>query len=270
MRLKLTGILVVAFLASDAASSVEVRAAANLPNCLCTYTVPPLGMTGDDYYSSISWNTSPSWCGSPMVSLADSYGIKSSHWGAGYGFFQCDQTLPFARSMNAITALALSGPNAVTGTLFQFQTQAFPLIDWAYLWTLNKLDDTRGQCEHGDMKQFNASESGGTIKLYIRRSGSCQMGFFYGNDTAERAGILVHEARHVGGPGHYNTYQDFNFGSGGAYEFQATWLRQYAENGQAAPGDMRCSAADRAQTILFNNFVIPAPTFPDPEVCSLP
>ena len=240
---------------------------ANLPNCLCTYSVPNLNVSGDNWYSGLSvWaGGSSTWCSGTMFTLAGNYGFNG--WGSGWGTYECDNTKPFARTMNAITALATASPNTITGTLYQFQTAAFPLLDWAYLWTANKMDDTRGKCEHGDLKQFNAAEGGGAVKLYIRRSGSCNLGFFHGNDAAERAGIMVHETRHIGGPSHYNTYQDFAFGGGGAYEFEATWLQQYAQGSVSSPLLLRCSAANRAQAILNGNFVIPPPAFTVPAGC---
>ena len=245
---------------------------ASIPNCLCSYTVPNLYTSGDNWYSGLTgWGGgNGTWC-SVQQSIASSYGITTPlnqfGWGPGYGTFECDSTKPFGRTMNAITALATASPNTITGTLFQFQTAAFPLLDWAYIWTANKMDNTVGKCEHGDMIGFNAAEGQGKVKLYVRRSGSCKMGFFHGLDAAERAGTLVHESRHVGGPGHYNQNQDFSFGEGGAYAFEVTWLTQYADGGTATPPLLRCSAADRAKSLLNMNFVIPPPGYQSPDFC---
>ncbi|MEQ9317855.1 MAG: hypothetical protein RIF41_01805 [Polyangiaceae bacterium] len=239
--------------------------------CSCSYSVPNLDASGHDFYSKLKFwggGSGSPWCGVAMAQLADAYGFEENFsWGPGYGYLQCDITKPFGRTMNAITALRSASANTITGTLFQFQTAAFPLLDWAFLWTANKMDATLSFCEHGS-KPRSASQVGPKkVELYVRRSESCGQGFFHGLDAAERAGLMVHETRHIGGPGHYTATKDFSFGGGGAYEFEATWLRQFAEDGSVFTTLLRCSAADRAQSILNNNFVIPAPVFDEPADC---
>lgn len=240
----------------------------DLPNCPCTYYVPDARASGDIHYAWLPAWSGSSRCGPTMLDLTTTYGMSPSDWDNGYGYWDCNVTKPFGRVMNSVTALASASPAPLYGSGWIYQAATRPMLDWAYVWTAHKLDDTRGRCSATGGDDAIAHEQGGTVDLYVRTLPACQLAFFHGYDAAERAGTLIHEARHIDGPGHVANGKDVSFGGGGAFDYEITWLQQYGTSSVNSTPWLRCSAIDMGNALLGFAYLVPGPFIDVPSECS--
>jgi hypothetical protein len=86
--------------------------------------------------------------------------------------------------------------------------------------------------------------------------------FFYGEVVVERAGTIVHEARHAGGKGHNGGSScprgsscDTNWGYKGANMYQVLYLWWFYVDGTRTTTGMRNYARQEGQRIIDRGFV---------------
>lgn len=134
--------------------------------------------------------------------------------------------------------------------------QQHSILNWAcrYVWT--QIDELDAACGDGPVARTTQGIDDYT-ELYIP--------FFYQRDVAERAGTLVHEARHMGGKSHDANFPpgsalgsgdqgDSSWGYNGAWMYQALCLWWFAVAGTRTTPALRDSAKTRANLIINNAF----------------
>jgi hypothetical protein len=150
----------------------------------CTYVTT--GDQFDNFYMS-GWG-----CNQAAINdMWSRFAFHKDDWDEGFGYeAPCDNARPLARTFNALQLLAYSHTNAPTCT-----TTGSNVLDWAYCWAGDNLDELDGRCGSGNLVDGGrAYTQGGPVidnytELYWK--------FFYGETVVQRAGTIFHEARHM-------------------------------------------------------------------------
>ncbi|MEM9692555.1 MAG: hypothetical protein AAGA56_08425, partial [Myxococcota bacterium] len=204
------------------------------PNCSCdcTYTIGDRNRNGDLFYALLtaSWNipggatVQTNWCNNAVRgSIASNFGMDGASWsnpGWGAGGGCSDLNTPHSRAVGAAAMLFMSAPDLDSRLNYLFGNRSL-FINWIPWFVRSRLDNTQGWCDppaaNGACSNALAdaidADAGGRVRLFIRQGNACAEGFFQGSTAApgqwgsivSRAGILVHEARHVDGLPHDGT-----------------------------------------------------------------
>ena len=208
------------------------------------------------------------WCTQPWVDFYwDAYDFDQGDWDNGFGWEDaCNRRLPLARTFQAIQILNYASPNEPT-TTGDFNGN---ILRWGGNYTIREFDELDARCGDGTKRAYTTW--GGFddyTELYLP--------FFYNENSVERAGTLVHEARHADWCGHNGNdgsnkcparsnscdekYLDGCSGIGspsgrGADGYQVLWLWWYAfeADSQHSSGTMKAWARDEANRILNTMF----------------
>src|SRR5690606_13038760 len=89
--------------------------------------------------------------------------------------------------------------------------------------------------------------------------------FSHYQSAPQRAGTLVHEARHVEGSVHAKGGNDKRWNGNGAWSYNASWLAWYGVDASPAPKGQKCLAgreANRMYKVRFNEGIGPTWRFP--------
>jgi len=188
---------------SDATASAQLTCARRVD-----YTNQELLATGD-------LSTGIAMCDQDFIDWAwDGYGFKKDKWDDGKGHAApCDVTKPLGRVLNTIHMLTYTNP--ISGP---HDRSTDPLIRWAFRYARKEIDDFRARCiDVAPLTGGNGEPSGGTIALYQNRPGPDRvywymaaayrlieepsgLGYWSVNNSpwvVDRAGFLIHEARHA-------------------------------------------------------------------------
>ena len=220
------------------------------------------GPTTDDTYIMGRWS-----CGQAYINFWwSAYSYHSSDWNSNWGYSApCNMSLPLARVFNANWILDWAAPNAPTST-GDFNGN---ILRWGGNYAIREIDELDGK-DCGDSESPLATTVLGPI---IDNYTQLWPKFFYELNAVERAGTLVHEARHADGVGHLESDSrcprggscDTRYTDGGANTWQVTWLAEFSSLATQHPIEMRRIAANRANTILRRGYrydtgvVIPVP-----------
>jgi len=209
------------------------------------------------------------WCRDVWIDFfREAYSFDEEDWNDGFGWsVPCDLHRPQARIFQAIELLHFSSPNEP-----QF-TDDFSgnFLRWAGNYAIDSFDELDGRCSNGT---FHAYTWWGTIddtaEFYMR--------FFYNENVVQRAGTLVHEARHAGGwcghngndgsnpcpSGSESCDEKLNDGCTGIFSdsgkgangYQVLWLWWYTFEADAQHSDpvKKALARDDANRIIDNMF----------------
>jgi hypothetical protein len=208
------------------------------------------------------------WCTQPWIDFYwDAYDFDKGDWDHGFGWEDaCNRRLPLARTFQAIQILNYASPNEPT-TTGDFNGN---ILRWGGNYTIREFDELDARCGDGTARAYTTW--GGFddyTELYLP--------FFYNENSVERAGTLMHEARHADWCGHNGNdgsnkcpaksdscdekYLDgcggFASPSGrGADGYQVLWLWWYAfeADSQHSSGTMKAWARDEANRILNTMF----------------
>jgi hypothetical protein len=135
------------------------------------------------------------WCNQGWVDFFwDAYDFDKGDWDGGFGFSDaCNLRLPLARTLNGIYALNYAdGPGSKSTSDFSGS-----ILHWGGNYTMREIDELDGRC--GASSAPRASTTWGILidnKTVLFRP------FFYNENVIERAGTLLHEARHADWCGH--------------------------------------------------------------------
>jgi len=151
----------------------------------CTYVNTPDQF--DSFYMS-GWG-----CQQSRISdMWSRFSFDKGDWDEGFGYEDpCNNVKPLARTFNALQLLAYSHTGAPTCS-----TSGANVLDWAYCWAGNNIDELDGRCSNGDARAF--TQGGPVIDNYTE----LYWPFFYGETVVQRAGTIFHEARHMDGCAH--------------------------------------------------------------------
>lgn len=206
----------------------------------CTYSVPNLGTSGDSLYG-------PKICKQSFIDWAwDAFDFDSGDWDDGFGYDNvCDNTKPLSRSMSGIWCLTYSSPRGLS------ESYNGNILEWGCRFARNAIDEVDGRC--GDGSKVAYSQWG----PFIDNKTELYLPFFYSRSVPERAGTLIHEARHADGRGHDSGNKDSSWAYNGAWRWHVCWLAWFAAEGTGTTPALKTLARQRANIILSTGFVTP-------------
>jgi hypothetical protein len=204
----------------------------------CTFSVPDLNASGDNLYG-------PRICSQSFINWAwDAFDFDKDDWDDGFGYeVVCDKTRALGRTMSGIWCLTYSSP--------QFPRESFSgnILEWGCRFSRNAIDELDARCGNGTA--FAQTRTGVLVDNWTRLF----LPFFYQHGVSNRAGTLLHEARHADGKGHDRGNNDSSWGYNGAWRWHVCWLAWFAHEGKHTSAAMRTQARQRANNILNGNFV---------------
>ena len=176
-----------------------------MPTC----SVPALdnSTSGDNLYGART-------CWQEFVDWAwGAFGFQNNYWDDGFGYEDpCNRDLPLNRTMNALWVLCYSADD------YQNDDYGNNCLHWARRYSWNQIDSLRSLCGDG----LIGEASGSNVDLFL--------GFWYDYNAVSRAAILLHEARHIGGPSHDATfpsgsvYGEGEDGANSTWDFEGAWM----------------------------------------------
>lgn len=209
----------------------------------CTFTVPDMDLSGDNWYGPNIWD----WCRSDWQSThRKSYGLDKDQWN-GHGWdTPCDMTRPLGRLYAGLVALEQSS----SAPKKDYEGN---ILQWGAWFARETIDDLDARCENGEgaIAKCTCTKVVGIGNRYITLF---VPSYFYAQGVAERASTLIHEGRHWGGPSHDVGSQDSSWEYNGAWRWETTWLAWYAADAIKAPLAQRCKAQDLANGFLGSSF----------------
>ena len=205
------------------------------------------------------------WCTQVWIDFYwDAYDFDKGDWDDGFGWeAACDRRRPLARTFQAIQLVNYASPNEAIAT----NDFSGNFLRWAGNYTIREFDELDARCGSGSKRAY--TQWGVIIDNYTE----LYIPFFYDENVVERAGTLVHEARHADWCGHNGNdgsnrcsamsascdeaYMDGCGGIGspsgrGAAGYQILWLWWYAfeADAQHSNSTMKAFARDEANRIL--------------------
>jgi hypothetical protein len=184
------------------------------------------------------------------------FDFDKGDWDNGFGFeAACDLNRPLARTFNALYLLAFSAEDYAKNPR-DFSGNA---LRWGYPYSATMIDELDAECGTGNPATgFRAL----TYTGFQDNRTVLQWPFFYGEIVIERAGTIVHEARHAGGREHNGGSHcprllscDTNWGYEGANMYQALYLWWFYVAGTRTTTGMKDYARQEAQRIIDRAFV---------------
>jgi hypothetical protein len=134
------------------------------------------------------------WCTDEWIAFYwDAYDMRESDWDQGFGYYDsCDRRRPLARLFQAIQLVNYAGTDDATDV----NDFSGDILHWGGNYTMREIATLKGRCgtnsETRALTQWGGSDE--FTKLFVP--------FHYGENVVQRAGTLVHEARHADGCGH--------------------------------------------------------------------
>ena len=206
----------------------------------CTVTVPDANVSGDALYG-------PRICSQPFIDWAwDAHDFDKGDWDEGFGWDDCcNISQPLARTFNAIWCLNYSASD------YWNESYDLDILHWGRRFVREEIDELDGRC--GDGTAYATTRTGFLVDNWTQ----LYLGFFYSLSVAERAGTLVHEARHADGKGHNDGNNDSSWAYNGAWRWHVCWLAWFWATGTRTTSALRTKARQRANLILATRFTTP-------------
>jgi hypothetical protein len=210
----------------------------------CSYSVPSqteLAASGDQLYG-------PRICSQAFIDWAwDAHDFDKGDWDEGFGWDDCcDITEPLARTFNAIWCLNYSAED------YTNESYGSDILHWGCRYVREHIDELDARC--GDGTYVARTQTGG---IFVDEWTQLALVFFFERAVCERAGTLVHEARHAGGKGHDAGNNDSSWEYNGAWRWHVCWLAWFAFAGVRTSQAMKTIAKQRANSILATRFTTP-------------
>lgn len=212
--------------------------------------IPDKNASGDNLYGSRI-------CDQQWVDWVwDEYGFQWLYWYEGWGYKDpCNTDLPLARTLNAIWLLEYSAED------YWNDSWARDTLHWGARYVRCETNDLRAKCGSGtDIRAatFHGLLADDRIELYIP--------FFYDGGCIDRAGTLLHEARHMGGTPHDAYFPkwsnrpsgiraaDSSWGYEGAWHYHVSYLWAFYLYGKRTTSALRERARQLGNEFLDNCF----------------
>ena len=209
------------------------------------------------------------WCFQGWVDYFwDAYDFDKGDWDDGFGFDNaCSTGQPLGRTFNAIYVLNYAdGPAGKSRGDFSGS-----ILHWGGNYSMREIDELDARCGDGSKR---AHTQWGTI---IDNYTQLYLPFFYNENVVERAGTILHEARHADWCGHNGNDGSNNCPSGsdscdesfengcsgigspsgrGATGYQAVWLWWFTVDADSITGTAtrKAFARDEANRIFDTMF----------------
>ena len=205
----------------------------------CTATPGNLTASGDGLYG-------PRSCWQAFINWAwDAYDFDKGDWDDGFGWHDaCNNRMPLSRTFSAIWCLEYSSPDPNN------ESYDMPMLWWGGRYARSHIDELDARC--GDGSAFAATQTGG---WFVDEWTRLFLGFFYSKAVPNRAGTLVHEARHAhAGKGHNSNGIDPDWAYNGAFRYQVTWLAWFVNQCDNTSVAMKTRARQEANNFLASRF----------------
>jgi len=205
--------------------------------------------SGDVFYR-------PGMCHQPFIDAVWAhFDFDKGDWDEGFGWDDaCNIDQPLARTFNALWLLAYSAEDYAKSTS-DFSGNA---LRWAYPYSASNIDELDGRCGSGDK---NKGARATTYTGLQDNRTVLKWPFFYGEVVVQRAGTILHEARHAGGKSHNGGSGcprgkscDTNWNYEGANMYQALYLWWFRVDGTRTTTGMKNWAKSEAQNIIDRAF----------------
>jgi len=206
--------------------------------------------SGDTFYGTKT-------CNQAMVNqFWNHFDFDKGDWDDGFGFeAPCDLNRPLARTFNALYLLAYSAQNYATTT----GDLSGNALRWGYPFAASNIDELDGRCGSGD------KNSGARATTYhgaaVDDRTELKWPFFYGENVVERAGTIVHEARHANGKSHNagtscprKASCDSEWSYMGANSYHVLYLWWFYVDGTRTTTAMKNFAKTEAQYVIDYGF----------------
>jgi hypothetical protein len=216
----------------------------------CYYQPGDNNISGDNFYGSTICNQAY------IDQFWKHFDFDKGDWDDGFGYeAPCDVNRPLARTFNALYLLAFSAEDYAK-KIDDFSGNA---LRWGYPYAATHIDELDGRCGSGDKnKGARATTTWGPI---VDNKTELYWPFFYGEVVSERAGTILHEARHAAGKGHNGgsgcprgTSCDSSWGYEGANMYQVLYLWWFYLDGTRTTSGMKQFAKLEAQGIIDRGF----------------
>ncbi len=215
----------------------------------CYYMPGNNNTSGDNFYRSRM-------CTQPMVDqFWDHFDFDKGDWDHGFGYHDaCNVNKPLARTFNALWLLAYSSENYARST-GDYSGNA---LRWGYPYSASNIDELDGRCGNGTTSGTVATTYWG----WQDNRTVLKWPFFYGQSVVERAGSIVHEARHAawwnshnGGSGcPRGSSCDKRWSDMRANSYEVLYLWWFYVDGVRTTTGMRNFARQRGQTVIDTGF----------------
>jgi hypothetical protein len=216
----------------------------------CYYQPGNNNDSGDSFYVNYT-------CNQAMIDqFWDHFDFDKGDWDDGFGWeAACDINRPLARTFNALYLLAYSAQDYATNT-GDFSGNA---LRWGYPYAASKIDELDGRCGSGNKNSgARATTQWGVL---VDNYTQLKWPFFYGENVVQRAGTVVHEARHADWVGHNGgtgcpraASCDTSWGYQGANMYQVLYLWWFHVDGTRTTSGMRNYAKTEGQNIIDTGF----------------
>lgn len=216
----------------------------------CQYQPGNNNDSGDTFYRQFTCNQTY------INQFWSHFDFDKDDWDNGFGYeAACDINRPLNRTFNALYLLAYSAQDFAKKTT-DFSGNA---LRWGYPYSATKIDELDGRCGSGNK---NTGPRATTYwGPFVDDRTVLQWPFFYGENVVQRAGTIVHEARHADGKGHNGgtgcprkASCDTSWGYQGANMYQVLYLWWFRLDGTRTTSAMRNFAKLEAQNIIDRGF----------------
>ncbi|MGH8613427.1 MAG: hypothetical protein ACREYF_15780 [Gammaproteobacteria bacterium] len=213
----------------------------------CTYDPGDMVASGDVHYVNL-WGCERAF----RDFFWDAYDFDKGDWDEGFGYDDsCNIEQPLARTFNALYALHYSHADPALSK----GDREGPILRWGGSYAWSHIDELDARC--GDGTSYAYTRWGPIIDNYT----NLYLPFFYELSVPERAGTILHEARHADGKGHdagsncpRGVSCDSSWDYNGANRWQVTWLWWYRAAGVNTTEALQIRARDRGNAILRGGF----------------
>lgn len=218
-----------------------------------TCTIPSHNNTtlGDSLYNPRSCNQSH------INKFWSDFSFDKGDWDDGFGYEgPCNIDRPLNRTFGSLWLLLFSSSNPATSTN-DFNGN---FLRTAYNYSAREIDELDGRCGNGGTSGVLATTYTG---LFADDRTELKFPFFYGLSVSERAGTIVHEARHADGRGHNScscprgSSCDTSWQDGGANTYGILYMWWFVDSGINTTSAMKRRAQDRANDVLSRGFCNP-------------
>jgi len=205
---------------------------------MCDATVTDLNSSGDSLFAAAMTQDFVDWA-------LGNLGFSEGDWNKGYGFGdETNLMLPLARTLTAIRCLN----NSVVD---KGEDWSSDILHWARRFFRERIVGLAARCRSNSSPESAAA----TPRGYRAGRTLLFVPFFYERTVPERAGTLLHEARHADDVPHNAGKRDSSWEYDGAWRWHVCWLAWFISSGVVTSPVLKDKARQRANFILDERFV---------------
>jgi len=203
---------------------------------------------GDTVYS-------PKVCSQTVINkFWTDFNFDKSDWDDGFGYFNvCNINVPLNKTFSALWLLQ----NSTTNPASSISDFSGDFLRWAYNYSARAIEELDGRCGNGSTSGVVATTHRGAL---VNDRTELKFPFFYGQGMPERAGTIVHEARHADGISHDSCNCprggscDQRWGDRKANDYGILYMWWFVDSGVNTTTAMKRRAQNRVNNVLAGGF----------------